>query len=117
MTHTTTRLRASIVAIGISFLLCRAAVAGDHWTGVGRDQLQRCDRLASFRLGQVEAARRMPMDSAVGGWAFQALQSPTGPAPRMDPVRIRMMGGSVPTVNPDNNQHARDAQYDGLSGF
>ena len=88
------------------------------------DDRQRYARLASFRLGEVEAAQRMPMDSAVGQWALHALQSPSGPAPRTEPVRIRMMGGTVPTdvlvsalhmpfiqvptVNADNNQHAHD---------
>jgi len=64
------------------------------------------------------------MDAAAGRWALQALRSPTGPAPQVEPVRIRMMGGTVPTdilvdalhlpfvlvptVNADNNQHARD---------
>ncbi len=88
------------------------------------DDRQRYARLASFRLGEVEAARRMPMDSAIGQWALHALQSPTGPSSGAEPVRIRMMGGTVPTdvlvtalrmpfilvptVNPDNNQHARD---------
>lgn len=85
---------------------------------------QRYPRLASFRLGEVQAAQRMPMDSAVGQWALHALQSPTAPAPTTEPVRIRMMGGTVPTdvlvsalqltfimvptVNADNNQHAHD---------
>jgi len=84
----------------------------------------RYDKLASFRLGEVEAAQRVPMDAMVGRWALSALQSPTGPAPGVEPVRIRMMGGTVPTevlvaalhlpfvlvptVNADNNQHARD---------
>ena len=88
------------------------------------DDRARHDKLASFRLGEVEAARRMPMDAAVGRWALRGLQSPTGPAPQLEPVRIRMMGGTlptdilldalhlpfvlVPTVNADNNQHARD---------
>lgn len=88
------------------------------------DDRARYARLASFRLGDVEAAQRMPMDSAVGRWALLALQSPTGPAPQAEPVRIRMMGGTVPTdvlvsalgmpfvlvptVNTDNNQHAHD---------
>ena len=64
------------------------------------------------------------MDSAVGRWAIAALKSPTGPIPGAEPVRIRMMGGTVPTdvlvgalhlpfvlvptVNGDNNQHAHD---------
>ena len=82
------------------------------------------ERLASFRLGPVQAASRTPMDSAVGQWAFTALKSPTAPNPAGEPVRIRMMGGTVPTdvlvdalhlpfvliptVNGDNNQHAQD---------
>jgi acetylornithine deacetylase/succinyl-diaminopimelate desuccinylase-like protein len=88
------------------------------------DERQRYPRLASFKLGDVEAAERMPMDTAVSQWALRALQSPTAPAPDVEPVRIRMMGGTVPTdvlvsalhlpfiliptVNPDNNQHAND---------
>jgi acetylornithine deacetylase/succinyl-diaminopimelate desuccinylase-like protein len=82
------------------------------------------DKLASFTLGSVQAAARMPMDSAVGRWALGALTAPTAPRPNDEPVRIRMMGGTVPTdvlvdalqlpfvlvptVNDDNNQHARD---------
>ena len=82
------------------------------------------DKLASFRLGSVEAAARTPMDADVGKWAFAALKSPTAPNPALEPVRIRMMGGTVPTdvlvdalhlpfigvptVNPDNNQHTFD---------
>jgi acetylornithine deacetylase/succinyl-diaminopimelate desuccinylase-like protein len=66
----------------------------------------------------VQAAARVPMDSEVGRWAFAALKGQT------EPVRIRMMGGTVPTdvlvdalhlpfvlvptVNPDNNQHSHD---------
>ena len=88
------------------------------------DDRARYDRLASFRLGDMEAAQRMPMDAAVGRWALQALRSSTAPMPLSEPVRIRMMGGTlptdvlvhalelpfvlVPTVNADNNQHARD---------
>jgi acetylornithine deacetylase/succinyl-diaminopimelate desuccinylase-like protein len=84
----------------------------------------RYDKLASLGLGEVQAAARVPMDSAVGRWAFDALQSPTGPRPAAEPVRIRMAGGTlptdvlvdalhlpfvlVPTVNADNNQHTRD---------
>jgi acetylornithine deacetylase/succinyl-diaminopimelate desuccinylase-like protein len=82
------------------------------------------EKLASFRLGPVQAASRTPLDSAVGQWAFTALKSPTAPNPAAEPVRIRMMGGTVPTdvlvdalhlpfvliptVNGDNNQHAQD---------
>ena len=67
---------------------------------------------------------RTPADSPLGRWALGALQSPNAPQPEESPVRIRMMGGTVPTdvlvgalnvpfilvptVNGDNNQHARD---------
>jgi acetylornithine deacetylase/succinyl-diaminopimelate desuccinylase-like protein len=82
------------------------------------------DKLASFRLGPVQAAARTSMDSAVGHWAAAALKSATSPTPGGEPVRIRMMGGTVPTdvlvdalhlpfvgvltVNGDNNQHTHD---------
>jgi acetylornithine deacetylase/succinyl-diaminopimelate desuccinylase-like protein len=82
------------------------------------------DKLAMFQLGSVQAAQRMPMDAPVGRWAMQALASATAPMSKQEPVRIRMMGGTVPvdvlvdalelpfllvpTVNADNNQHAHD---------
>ena len=82
------------------------------------------DKLASFRLGSVQSAERTPMDSPLARWAVAALKSATAPDPGSDPVRIRMMGGTVPTdvlidalhlpfigvptVNADNNQHAHD---------
>ena len=82
------------------------------------------DKLAMFQLASVQAAQRMPMDAPVGRWAMQALTSATAPMPKQEPVRIRMMGGTVPvdvlvnalklpfllvpTVNADNNQHAHD---------
>jgi acetylornithine deacetylase/succinyl-diaminopimelate desuccinylase-like protein len=82
------------------------------------------ERLASFTLGSVEKAERTPMDSPLGQWAYRAVHSNAGPNPAVDPVRIRMMGGTVPTdvlvdalhlpflmiptVNADNNQHAHD---------
>jgi acetylornithine deacetylase/succinyl-diaminopimelate desuccinylase-like protein len=88
------------------------------------EERARHDKLARFTMGPVQAAARMPMDSAIGRWALEALHAPTAPDPRTDPVRIRMMGGTVPTdvlvaalpvpfvlvptVNADNNQHARD---------
>ena len=81
-------------------------------------------KLAMFKLGSVQAAQRMPMDAPVGRWAMAALRSSTAPEPGTDPVRIRMMGGTVPTdvlvealrlpfllvptVNADNNQHTYD---------
>jgi len=79
------------------------------------------DKIASFKLGRGSRAAYTPMDSAAGGWAFAALQQASGGT---EPVRIRMMGGSVPTdklvdalgvpfliiplVNGDNNQHSFD---------
>jgi acetylornithine deacetylase/succinyl-diaminopimelate desuccinylase-like protein len=82
------------------------------------------DKLASFSVGSVQAAQRTPLDAAVGRWVVKALGAPTAPQPDVEPVRIRMMGGTlptdvlvdalrlpfviVPTVNPDNNQHASD---------
>jgi acetylornithine deacetylase/succinyl-diaminopimelate desuccinylase-like protein len=66
-------------------------------------------------------AVRTPLDALIGAWAYAALQQSSQ---RGAPVRIRMMGGSVPTdilvdvlgapfviiplVNGDNNQHAFD---------
>ncbi|HUD33583.1 MAG TPA: acetylornithine deacetylase, partial [Variovorax sp.] len=81
----------------------------------------RHDRLATFtyQTGGSDAAGT-PIDSAVGAWAYGAMTEAFGRAP--EPVRIRMMGGTVPTaeivealrvpfaivplVNADNNQHA-----------
>ena len=82
------------------------------------------EKLASFTLGSVQKAERTSMDSPVGRWASEAVESKSGPKPGAEPVRIRMMGGTVPTdvlvealhlpflmvptVNADNNQHAHD---------
>lgn len=84
----------------------------------------RHDKLASLKLGSVQAAARTPMDAQVGRWAVVALKSQTAPRPGVEPVRIRMMGGAaptdvlvdalqlpfvlIPTVNADNNQHAQN---------
>ncbi|HEY8519556.1 MAG TPA: M20/M25/M40 family metallo-hydrolase [Gammaproteobacteria bacterium] len=88
------------------------------------EERARHDKLATFELRSVQAAARMPMESAIGRWATAALRAPTAPSPGEEPVRIRMMGGTVPTdvlvdalglpfvlvptVNADNNQHAPD---------
>jgi acetylornithine deacetylase/succinyl-diaminopimelate desuccinylase-like protein len=110
------------------FELIRRHIAQQGYHLVDRtptdEERARYDRLAMLTLGGVEAAARMPMDSPVGRWAMQALKAPTAPTPTVDPVRIRMSGGTVPTdvlvealhlpfilvptVNGDNNQHARD---------
>lgn len=81
----------------------------------------RYEKLATFSY-QTEGADAAgtPIDSAVGQWAYQAMVEAFGAKP--EPVRIRMMGGTVPTaeivealgvpfaivplVNADNNQHA-----------
>ncbi|MDM0074860.1 M20/M25/M40 family metallo-hydrolase [Variovorax sp. J2P1-59] len=85
------------------------------------DDRSRYEKLASFAM-QTEGgdAAGTPMDSAVGKWAYTAMVDTFGAKP--EPVRIRMMGGTVPTaeivgalqvpfaivplVNADNNQHA-----------
>jgi acetylornithine deacetylase/succinyl-diaminopimelate desuccinylase-like protein len=79
------------------------------------------DKLATLSMGGAGRAVRTPMDSPLGQWAFGVLKRTGG---TQEPVRIRMMGGSVPTdsmvealqvpfvilplVNGDNNQHAYD---------
>jgi acetylornithine deacetylase/succinyl-diaminopimelate desuccinylase-like protein len=95
------------------------------------------DKLASLKEGRGSKAAYTPMDSVLGAWA-QATLARTFAAPPRSPspasrgggedsgktVRIRMMGGSVPTdklvdaldlpfviiplVNGDNNQHSFD---------
>jgi acetylornithine deacetylase/succinyl-diaminopimelate desuccinylase-like protein len=88
------------------------------------DERARHSRLASLELISVQDATRTPVDSSVGRWVREALRSAVAPRPDEEPVLIRMMGGTVPTdvlvgalevpfvvvptVNPDNNQHARD---------
>jgi acetylornithine deacetylase/succinyl-diaminopimelate desuccinylase-like protein len=78
------------------------------------------DKIASIVVGRGSQAAYTPMDSVQGAWAYAALQAASGG----EPVRIRMMGGSVPTdklveelgvpflivplVNGDNNQHSYD---------
>jgi acetylornithine deacetylase/succinyl-diaminopimelate desuccinylase-like protein len=78
------------------------------------------DKLASFTPGAVQKAERTAMDSPLGQWAYGAMRD----AFNAEPVRIRMLGGTlptdvlvaalhapfviVPTVNADNNQHAHD---------
>jgi acetylornithine deacetylase/succinyl-diaminopimelate desuccinylase-like protein len=80
-------------------------------------------RLASFVRGPVQRAVRTPDDTPLSRWAIGVLSSPQVAA-GAEPVRIRMMGGTLPTdvlvdalglpfvtictVNADNNQHAHD---------
>lgn len=81
----------------------------------------RYDKLASFVYAtEGTDAAGTPIDSAIGQWAFEAMVATFGANPA--PIRIRMMGGTVPTaeivaalkvpflivplVNADDNQHA-----------
>jgi len=79
------------------------------------------DKLATLTMGSAGRASRTPLESPLGKWAYDALVKAS---PGTNPVRIRMMGGSVPTdslveilgapfvivplVNGDNNQHTFD---------
>jgi acetylornithine deacetylase/succinyl-diaminopimelate desuccinylase-like protein len=79
------------------------------------------DKLATLTMGSAGRAMRTPLDSPLGTWLYQSLKNTN---PGDEPVRIRMMGGSVPTdslvevlgapfvivplVNGDNNQHTFD---------
>ena len=98
------------------------------------------DRIATLHLARGSAAAFTPLDSPVGAWAQATLAKTfaTGGEPAAT-VRIRMMGGSVPTdklvealelpfvivplVNPDNNQHSFDENLrvghflDGIRAF
>ena len=98
------------------------------------------DRIASLTLGRGSRAVRTPLDSPLGRWADGVLRK-TFAANGADAatVRIRMMGGSVPTdklvealdipfvivplVNGDNNQHSFDENlrighyFDGVRAF
>ncbi len=78
------------------------------------------DKLATLSMGSAGRAVRTPLDSPLGKWVYESLVKTSGG----NPVRIRMMGGSVPTdslveilgapfvivplVNGDNNQHTFD---------
>ena len=79
------------------------------------------DKLATLTMDNASGAVRTPLESPLGTWAYASLQQTSQ---RGAPVRIRMMGGSVPTeslvgvlgapfviiplVNGDNNQHTFD---------
>jgi acetylornithine deacetylase/succinyl-diaminopimelate desuccinylase-like protein len=79
------------------------------------------DKLATLTMGSGGRAARTPLDSPLGKWVYQSLKNTNR---NDEPVRIRMMGGSVPTdslveilgapfvivplVNGDNNQHTFD---------
>jgi acetylornithine deacetylase/succinyl-diaminopimelate desuccinylase-like protein len=79
------------------------------------------DKLATVTMDGASRAVRTPIESPLGTWVHASLKQSSL---RGEPVRIRMMGGSVPTdslvevlgapfvivplVNGDNNQHAFD---------
>ena len=81
------------------------------------------DKLATYKMGTGGKAVRTPMNDPLGVWAYSAIKNSPQNAGKT-PVRIRMMGGSVPTdrlveglavpfvimplVNGDNNQHSFD---------
>jgi acetylornithine deacetylase/succinyl-diaminopimelate desuccinylase-like protein len=87
------------------------------------DERAKYDKLATYKMGSGGKAVRTPMNDPLGVWAYTAMKnSPQNTG--KTPVRIRMMGGSVPTdslveglavpfvimplVNGDNNQHSFD---------
>jgi len=77
-------------------------------------------KIASFQSSISYGAFQTPFDSECGVWLSKAMVKAFG----KEPIKIRMMGGSipispfvitlgipavsVPTVNPDNNQHAEN---------
>lgn len=82
------------------------------------------DKILSMLISEGSQAARTPMDAPLGEWVLGVLRETHSDAADMQPVRIRMMGGSVPTdklvdalklpfvivplVNADNNQHSFD---------
>jgi acetylornithine deacetylase/succinyl-diaminopimelate desuccinylase-like protein len=90
------------------------------------DERQRHDKIASLTVARGSAAAFTELDSPIGAWAQASLARTFATAADQPAktVRIRMMGGSVPTdklvealalpfvivplVNPDNNQHSFD---------
>jgi len=109
--------------------LLRSFVEAQGYHLVDRDptdeERARFPKLARLKQGLPEKAARQEIDSAVGRWATAALEGAFGGGSESPkPVRIRMMGGTLPTheivtplgmpfvlvplVNADNNQHAYD---------
>lgn len=105
--------------------LLKRHVEAEGWHLVAKDptdeERARWPKLARFDAHLPEEAARQPFDAPVGRWAASAI---AGAFPAEPLVRIRMMGGTLPThaivgplkapfvqvpvVNPDNNQHAYD---------
>lgn len=88
------------------------------------DDRARFPKLTRLRTGLAAKGVRQPIDSAIGRWVEEAFGEAYSGSAGMKPVRIRVMGGTVPTheivtplhapfvlvplVNSDNNQHAFD---------
>jgi len=88
------------------------------------EERARWPRLASLQTRPPTQAALQAIDSPVGRWASSAIGGAARRAETAPLVRIRMMGGFLPTheivgplkapfvivsvVNPDNNQHAYD---------
>jgi acetylornithine deacetylase/succinyl-diaminopimelate desuccinylase-like protein len=88
------------------------------------DERARWPKLARLNAHLPTEAARQPVDSPVGRWASSAISGAWRGDASAPLVRVRMMGGTVPTheivgplkapfvlvpvVNPDNNQHAYD---------
>lgn len=84
----------------------------------GTEERKKYDRIATVRETPVTAPFRTDMSNSYAVWASNVLTSVYG----QEPVKIRIMGGTVPTasfvnildipaviiplVNPDNNQHS-----------
>ena len=105
--------------------LLKKHVEAQGWHLVAQDptdeERARWPKLARFVPHLPAEAARQPVDSPVGRWVSSAI---AGAWPGAPLVRIRMMGGTLPTheivgplkapfvlvplVNPDNNQHAYD---------
>jgi acetylornithine deacetylase/succinyl-diaminopimelate desuccinylase-like protein len=87
------------------------------------EERARYPKIAQIKVGPGEKAARQPIDSPLGRWVTAALDA-AYPEPAMKPIRVRMMGATVPSyeieaplgmpfvlvplVNPDNNQHTFD---------
>jgi len=89
------------------------------------DERAQYPKLAQLKVGLAAQAARQPIDSDIGRWVTAGLTSAYDePGKALKPVRLRMMGATVPTheivtplnvpfvlvpvVNVDNNQHAYD---------
>lgn len=89
------------------------------------EQRQQYDKIVRLKVGLSSEGVRQPIDSPIGRWVYAGLANANdGPDAAVLPVRLRMMGATVPTheivtplnmpfvlvpvVNADNNQHTFD---------